>query len=406
MMSLVFVATLINFIDRLTVTVLAPVIVDDLKLTNQQYGAIATWFLVAYTASHALSGRLYDHIGVKRGLSFSIVLWSLAAMAHATARSAAGLSVFRFLLGLGEAGNWPAAAKVAAEWFQPRQRALAMAIFNSGAALGSVIAPPFIVFLQLRFGWQATFVVTGSLGFAWLILWLWAYQPAAQHRWITEGDRGELPPNAVRAKPSPYRDLVRRKQTWGIIAARCFTDPAWWLYLTWLPLYLNRVHGLDLKQIAWAAPIPYLAADVGSFAGGGGAAWLMSRGWSINRARKTLILVGASMMCAGIGIIWAKSLAGALFFISLVTFGFQAWVNNVQTLPSDYFRQSNVAAVAGLGGMGAGVGSVAFMQLTGWLVDRAGYSPVLAIAAAMPAIGTLALLALSGEVRSLEQEPS
>src|SRR6266498_3327411 len=183
--GLVFLATLINFIDRLTISVLAPVITKQLGLTNLQFASITTWFLVAYAASQALSGKLYDRVGTRRGFTLSILVWASAAMAHAFARGLASLSVFRFVLGLGEAGNWPGAAKTVAEWFPIRERAFGMAIFNSGAAIGSIVAPPLIVWLSLAYGWRTTFIVTGSLGFLWLLLWLVFYQTPDRHRWIT-----------------------------------------------------------------------------------------------------------------------------------------------------------------------------------------------------------------------------
>ena len=403
--GLVFLATLINFIDRLTVSVLAPIIVKDLNLNNQQFAKIATWFLVAYAASQALSGRLYDRIGLKRGFTLSIIVWSLAAMAHATARSAAGLSFFRFLLGLGEAGNWPGAAKVTAEWFPASQRAFAMAIFNSGSALGSVIAPPLIVYLQLTYGWQMTFLVTGSLGFVWLALWLWIYQPPLEHRWIGEAERAMLASQAAQegtAAPLPYTRLLALRPTWAIILSRLFTDPVWWLYLTWLPLYFSKVHGLDMKQIAWFASVPYLAADAGSLAGGAAAGWLIARGWSVDRARKTVILLSALLMCCGIAAAALRDPYQILGVICLVTFGFQAWINNVQTLPSDYFRAANVATVAGLGGLGAGIGAIIFTLSTGWVVDHIGYQPILIAAGILPAIGTAVLLTLGGRIRKVE----
>jgi ACS family hexuronate transporter-like MFS transporter len=403
MIGLVFLATLINFIDRLTVSTLAPVIVTELKLSNQEYAAIASWFLVAYSASHALSGRLYDRIGLKRGFSLSITLWSLAAMAHAGARSAGSLSLFRFLLGLGEAGNWPGAAKVCTEWFPVKERAFAMSIFNSGAALGSVIAPPLIVALQFRFGWQGTFLITGALGFVWLALWLWLYQPPAEHRWLTAAQRDALRDGTADgpAAATPWLTLAGKRETWAIVLARFFTDPAWWLFLNWLPLYLNRVHGLELKSIAWAAMVPFLASDVGSLLGGGCAAMLLGRGWSLNRTRKTLILIGAACMAGGSGILTARDPYTALAWMSLAAFGFQFWVNNVQTLPSDYFPPESVGSVAGMGGMGAGVGALLFTLATGWLVDHFGYTPVLALAATLPVIGTGLLLLLGGRVRRL-----
>src|SRR5262245_58374390 len=190
--GLVFLATLINYIDRLTVSVLAPVITEALKLSNLEYASLGTWFLLAYTISQGLSGRLYDRFGVRRGFTLSLTVWSLAAIAHAFARGLGSLSAFRFLLGLGEAGNWPGAVKVTAEWFPVRERAFAMAIFNSGAAIGSIVAPPMIVWLQLSYGWQTTFIITGGLGFFWLALWLFCYQPPDRHRWITEEERAMI----------------------------------------------------------------------------------------------------------------------------------------------------------------------------------------------------------------------
>ncbi len=401
--GLIFLATLINFIDRLTVSVLAPIIVRDLKLSNQQFAQIATAFLIAYAASQALSGRLYDRIGLKRGFTLSIIVWSLAAMAHSMARSAASLSIFRFLLGLGEAGNWPGAAKVVAEWFPATERAFAMAIFNSGSALGSVIAPPVIIYLQLTFGWQTTFLVTGSLGFVWLALWLWIYQPPLEHRWMGAPERALLVERQMpHQSPLPTRELLRFRPTWAIILSRLLTDPVWWLYLTWLPLYFSKVHGLDMKQLAWFASIPYLAADAGSLLGGAASGFLIARGWSTNRARKAVILVGAALMSSGIVIAALRDPVQILVAISVVTFGFQAWINNVQTLPSDYFRTRNVASVAGLGGLGAGVGAILFTLSTGWVVDHFGYQPILIAAGIMPALGTLILLTLGGRIRPLE----
>jgi ACS family hexuronate transporter-like MFS transporter len=400
MIGMVFLATLINFIDRFTVSTLAPLIIQDLHLTNQQYAAIASWFLVAYSLSHALSGRLYDRIGLKRGFSFSIVLWSLAAMAHAAARSASALSVFRFLLGLGEAGNWPGAAKVCAEWFPIKERAFAMSIFNSGAALGSVIATPIIVALQLRFGWQATFLITGSLGFLWLALWLLLYRSPNPAERASLGAHDQPP-----ASSTPWLSLLRHRPVWGILLGRFFTDPVWWLYLNWLPLYLSRVHGMDLKSIAWAAPVPFLVSDIGSLLGGGSAAVLLGRGWSVDRTRKILILIGAACMAGGCGILTARNVFEALAWMSLAAFGFQFWVNNVQTLPSDYFPPESVGSVAGMGGLGAGVGALLFTLSTGWLVDNFGYTPVLVIVAVLPVIGTALLLFLGQTVRRIPLHP-
>jgi MFS transporter, ACS family, aldohexuronate transporter len=414
--SLIFLATLINYIDRLTISVLAPVITRDLGLTNTEFGGIITWFLLAYTISQGLSGKLYDRIGTKRGFVCSIMLWSIAAMAHAFARGLASLSVFRFILGLGEAGNWPGAAKTVAEWFPIRERAFGMAIFNSGAAIGSVVAPPLIVWLSLTYGWQTTFIVTGSLGFAWLALWLLFYQTPDRHKWLSEEERqlireGQRAPgtaDALALEPSGplgWRELLRYRQVWAIVLSRFFTDPVWWLYISWLPKYLADARGFSLVKIGLFAWVPYVAADAGSLSGGWLSGYLIGRGWSVDRSRKLVILIAALLMPAGIFAAFAHDAMVSLVLIGVVLFGFQVWINNVQTLPSDFFSDKAVASVAGLGGTGAGIGSMIFIFSTGWIVDHFSYVPVLVIAGLLAPLGTLVLFALSGPIKRVSLKP-
>jgi MFS transporter, ACS family, aldohexuronate transporter len=410
--GLIFLATLINYIDRLTVSVLAPVITRDLGLTNTEFGGILTWFLLAYTISQGLSGKLYDRVGTKRGFVYSIVVWSIAAMAHAFARGLASLSVFRFILGLGEAGNWPGAAKTVAEWFPIRERAFGMAIFNSGAAVGSVVAPPLIVWLSLTYGWQTTFIVTGSLGFIWLILWLLLYQAPDRHKWLSEEER-ELIREGQRAEgvvtteaPLGWRELLRYRQVWAIVLARFLTDPIWWLYISWLPKYLADARGFSLTKIGLFAWVPYVAADAGSLSGGWLSGYLIARGWSVDRARKFVILIAALLMPAGIAAAFAHDAMVALGLIGVVLFGFQVWINNVQTLPSDFFSDKAVGSVAGLGGTGAGIGSMIFIFSTGWVVDHFSYVPVLVAAGLLAPLGTLILFVLSGPIRRVTLKPS
>ena len=402
--ALIFFATLINFIDRLTISVLGPVITTQLNLTNLQFAKLTTWFLVAYTVSQGLSGRLYDHIGPRRGFTLSILVWSIAASAHAFARGFVSLSCFRFLLGLGEAGNWPGAARVIADWFPARQRAVAMGIFNSGVCIGSILAPPLIVWLQLNFGWQTTFLFTGSLGFIWLALWLLFYESPERHRAITPAEYALI--KEGRKRTSKHRqiawlDLLRFRQTWAIVLSRFFTDPVWWLYITWLPLYLFTARGFDLKKIGTFAWLPFLTADAGSLLGGWLSGHLISRGWSTDLARKFVIIAAALFMTAGIPAAFAHDPLVALGFISLVTFGFQSWINNVQTLPSDFFPQEAVGAVAGLGGVGAGVGAILYVLTTGWVVDHFSYTPILIIASFLPLLGTVILFAIGGRVQRI-----
>jgi MFS transporter, ACS family, aldohexuronate transporter len=398
--GLVFLVTLINYIDRLTISVLAPVITKDLGLSNLQFGTIATWFLLAYTVSQALSGRLYDRIGTRLGFTVSVTIWSLAAMATAAARSFFSLSIFRFILGLGEAGNWPGAAKAIAEWFPVRERAFGMAIFNSGAALGAVVAPPLIVYLQLHYGWQSTFLLTGSLGLLWLPLWLGVYRGApasSRHPLLRPQDA------AATGRLEAGAPLLHHRQVWGIVLARFITDPTWWLYITWLPKYLNDARGFSLAKIGLFAWIPYLAADIGSLSGGWLSGHLIARGWSVDRARKAVILGAALLMPAGILAVRADRAMTALALMCVVLFAFQVWINNVQTLPSDFFPQTEVASVAGLGGVGAGIGSMIFIFGTGWVVDHFSYTPVFTVAGFLGPIGTLLLFLLSGRITPVQR---
>jgi len=412
--GMVFFATLINYIDRLTISVLAPLIVKDLQLSNTEFGGIATWFLLAYTISQSLSGKLYDRIGIKKGFMVSIVIWSVAAMAHAFAVGLRSLSFFRFILGLGEAGNWPGAAKTVAEWFPARQRAFGMAIFNSGAAIGSIVAPPIIVGLTAYFGhWYETFLVTGALGFIWLIFWWLIYDSPEKHKWLTKeeyalirADDDEQKEVSVAESEETEKSvgwfkLLTYQQTWGIVLSRFLVDPVWWLYITWLPLFLNQVHGFDLKQIGLFAWVPYVAADAGSLFGGWLSGFLIGRGWSVNGARKIVIGFAACLMPAGILAAYTPDSMTALALIGVVLFGFQVWINNVQTLPSDFFPKRAVGSVAGLGGTGAGIGSMIFIFTTGWVVDSFSYTPILIAAGLLAPIGTVVLFALSGKIQKV-----
>ena len=279
--GLIFLATLINFLNRLTIAVLGPVITAQLHLSNSEFAGLTTVFLVAYTLSQGLSGKLYDRIGTKRGFTVSIVVWSLASMAHAFARGFGALLVLRFVLGLGEAGNWPGAAKVIAEWFPVRQRALGMGIFNSGTSIGSVVAPPLLVWIELRYGWQATFLVLGALGFVWLVLWLRFYETPERHPAITPSEYALIRQDrqlSGNERPIPWPELLRRREAWAIVLARFCADPVWWLYITWLPLYLYNVRHFSLQQIGLFAWLPFVAADAGSLLGG----WLSGH---LDRAR-------------------------------------------------------------------------------------------------------------------------
>lgn len=376
-------ATLISYIDRLTLSVLAPVICGDLHLTNLQYAGINVWFLLAYSLGQTIFGALQDKFGTRRGLSIAMALWSLAEAAQAIARGLGGLCAFRFFLGLGEGGHWPAAIKGIAEWFPREERAFGIGIINTGATLGSALAPPLIVWLQFSFGWRATFLVTAIFGFIWLVAWMLCYQAPASHRWLGAEELKRIQDDATdrmeRAPAIRWLALLRNPKVRGIVCARFLGDPVWWLFLVWLPLYLFRARGLSLRTIGLSAWIPFLFADAGALSGGWFSGWLVRRGWRPARARGAAIAIATVLAPFGalIGIVRSEWIAIAL--ISLVLFAFQFWINNVQTLASDFFPTDVVASVSGLAGTGAGIGAMIFTFSTGWIVDRLGYSPVLIV---------------------------
>jgi ACS family hexuronate transporter-like MFS transporter len=406
-LALIFLATTINYIDRQSISLLFPVISrpGELNLTPLQYSRITSALLVAYMISQSVSGRFFDRFGARVGFSVSIIIWSLAAMGHAFITGVYSFAALSFLLGFGEAGNWPGSAKVIAEWFPVRERALGMAVFNSGVAMGSVIAPPLIIALQFKFGWRTTFLMAGALGFPWLIAWLSVYRTPATHPRITPEEHELIMEgrdvSAAGGTSLSFAKLLRYRQVWAVVLARFFVDPVWWLFVLWLPEYLTKARGLSLKQVGLWAWVPYLAASTGSLFGGWLAGRLISRGMSVNRARKTVIVIAASMTPAGLLAARAHSTFSALTFISLVLFSFQMWVGNVQTLPSDFFPKELVGSVAGLGGTGAAIGSMIFTLTTGWIVTHFSYAPVLTIAGLLAPVGTTVLFCLAGRIQRI-----
>lgn len=401
--TFLFFATLINFVNRLTIAVLSPVIMAQLHLSSAQFASLTTSFLVAYTISQGVSGKLFDVIGTKLGFVVSVSAWSLVSMAHAFARGLPSLDSLRFLLGMAEGGAWPGAAKAIAEWFPVQERALAMGICNSGTALGTLISTPLLILIELRFGWRVTFVAVGLPGLLWVLLWTIFYRQPEN----APGATSELTQAGVDGGPSSqviamgWREILRRREAWAIMLARFFGDPIWWFYITWLPLYLFKVRHFSLQQIGMFAWIPFIAADAGSLFGGWLSGFLIRSGRSVDQGRKLVMAGSTVLMLCGIPAALTHSSVTALALIAVVLFGFQSWIGNVQTLCSDYFPQASVGSVMGLGGVGAGLGAMFLTEITGFVVDHFSYMPILIVAGMLPVVATVVLWTLGGTIRPI-----
>jgi MFS transporter, ACS family, hexuronate transporter len=390
--ALLFLGTIVNYLDRLAIPQLAPVLKAEFSLTNSQYASINSWFLIVYASSMFLWGAVFDRVGNRGGFSIAVIVWSLAQVGHAFARNFATLCGMRALLGLGEGGHWPGVTRTIAAWFPVRQRALAIGIANTGASLGPALAPPLILWIQFSFGWKMVFLSTGILGFVWLAAWLIAY-PRTKKTPVV--DVAAPPQVAVQEhKPVSWAILLKRREVWGIILGRFFGDPIWWLYLNWMPLYLFEARGFSLKEIAAFGWVPFVAAGTGALSGGALSGWLLRNGWETLRARKAAIIIGTLFMTAGFGTAFATSPYLALALISLTMFGFQFWVGNVQTLPSDLFPVGAVGSIAGFAGTAAGLGAVLLNQSTGWVVDHFSYTPILITSAVLAPVATTVLFTL------------
>jgi MFS transporter, ACS family, aldohexuronate transporter len=368
--ALLFFATTINYVDRQVLGILAPTLQRELGWTETDYGAIVSWFSLAYGVGLLFAGRAIDAIGTRRGFSIAIVVWSVAAMAHARARTAAMFSGARALLGLGESANFPAAIKTVAEWFPRRERALATGIFNAGSNVGAIVAPLVVPWIALTWGWRAAFVATGALGFVWLAVWLVVYRAPAEHRRLSPRERAYIesdPPESV-AHPS-WRNLAMRRETWAFAAGKALTDPIWLFYLFWLPKFLDANWGVHLDALAAPLIAIYVVADVGSVAGGWLSSHLIMRGWSVNAARKTAMLVAALCIVPTAFAPLAPSMWLAVAIVAVAAAAHQWWSANLFTLVSDMFPRQAVGSVVGIGGFAGALSAVVFQRVTGKILD-------------------------------------
>jgi len=399
--ALLFFAATINYIDRQVIGILKPTLQAQFGWSEIDYADIVFAFQFAYAIGLLLAGRVMDRIGTRLGFSLAIIIWSVAAMAHAEAvtfgpavagllgmfglvyaPSVAGFIAARFALGLGEAGNFPAAIKTVAEWFPKRERALATGIFNGGTNIGAVVTPLVVPWITLTYGWYWAFVATGAIGFLWLVAWWLFYDTPERHPKLRRAEleliRSDPPEPTAR---TPWLQLLPHRQTWAFAIAKFMTDPIWWLYLFWVPDFLNRNHGVNLASVGLPLIIIYLVADVGSIGGGWLSSSLIKRGWTVNAARKTAMLVAALSVVPMVFAAEATNMWTAVALISLAASAHQAWSCNVFTLASDMFPRQAVGSVVGLGGMAGAVGGMLIAKLTGALLEWTGsYVPVFLIA--------------------------
>jgi ACS family hexuronate transporter-like MFS transporter len=404
---LVTVAIAISYLDRQTLPVAVDAIRQDIPISNTQFSDLQVAFLLAYAVMYAGGGKLIDALGTRRGFFVIMVFWSLACASHGLAAGFWMLAASRFLLGLGEGGGFPAATKAVAEWFPVHERSTAMGLINAGTAVGAVIAPPAIAAIIELANWRLVFVLAGACGLIWSVWWLLEYFPPPQHPRISARELSELQSvtaSSTQAATVRWRRLFSFQQVWGLVIAKCLSDAAWFFYLSWLPKYLYDVRGFDTKQVGYSAWIPYAAAGIGSLLGGTFSSWLLTRGWSLDRARKLALGASAALM-PWVFLVTVTDVELALVLFSIAFFGQQSWSTLVMILPADLFPRHMVGSVAGLVGFGGAMGGVIFNLVIGRVLDHfgldVGYQIVFAISSSLHILAFMLILATVRRVEPL-----
>ncbi|PYT79885.1 MAG: MFS transporter [Acidobacteria bacterium] len=411
--GLLFASTVINYIDRQTLALLAPFLKQSYHWTNSDYANLLISFRIAYSIGQAVCGRLVDRVGTRRGLSLSVFWYSVVSVATSLARGFYSFAAFRFLLGAGESANWPGAAKAVSEWFPKRERGLAAALFDSGSSIGGAIAPFLILPIYFRWGWRPAFVIPGLLGFVWLFVWRRMYYVPAEHPRIRPAEREMILAETSGLMVSAERDsqwstLLKLPQTWGAIVAKALTDPVWFFITDWFPLYLVA-KGISLKTGLIAVWIPFLGADLGNFFGGAASGYLIKRGWPLGAARKALVVFGGIGVMLLIPTIFTANLAAIAALFGVATFCYAAFSTIANVLPSDLFTGGAVASVFGLSGAGAGIGTIIAFELIGYFSDASRALPghsfdvVVLVAGVVPFVGMILVLLLVRNTRATEQ---
>jgi ACS family hexuronate transporter-like MFS transporter len=420
--ALIAIATIINYIDRTSLSVLWPEIAKELypghsaDETKSIYSIISVIFVFSYAFGQAIFGKIFDWVGTRLGFVLSIGVWSIATAMHALAQGVLSFGIFRAILGVAEAGNWPGATKGNAEWFPTKERALAQGIFNSGAAIGAIVSIPLIATLTIYFSWQAIFILIGLIGLLWLIpWWILVKSPPKNHPWITDEERTYILTGQKNedfdgdgVEDQEYnpdtKELLGHKQSWGVILSSAFIDPIWWLFIFWIPIYLNEVYGMDVQSIGLYGWVPYVGAMLGAWFGGLLAQSRLKAGWNVNKTRKMVITLGCLIMLPSL--LAMASPGGpttAVIIMAVILFGFQTAIGNVQTLPSDLFSGKTVGTLAGFSGMAAKLTAAGLTYLVPWLTSGGNYTPAFIIGAALALLALLSVWMLIPTVKPIKK---
>jgi ACS family hexuronate transporter-like MFS transporter len=383
--TLLLASTIINYIDRQTLSVLAPYLKLEFKWSNSDFALVIVAFRLAYTVFQLIAGRVLDALGTRRGLSLAVLWYSIAAMSTSLAIGLRSFAFCRFLLGAGEGGNWPGAAKTVSEWFPESEKALAVATFDSGSAVGGAIAPVLVIWLYSTFGtWRPAFLITGTLGLVWLAAWRALYKPPESEA----SSRARISTSSV-----SWASLLRRPETWGIVLGKGLTDPVWFFITDWFAIYLVS-RGFKLENTLLGFWIPFIAADLGNFAGGGLSSYCIKRGWPLLKARKLVIALGGVGMLMLIPTVAVVQFSAIIGFFAAATFSYSAWSTIVLTFPADLYPPETVATVSGMSGAAAGVGTIISTFIIGQIADRYSFAPIVIGASLVPLIATGLVFAL------------
>jgi ACS family hexuronate transporter-like MFS transporter len=411
--AVLFASTIINYLDRQTLSLLAPFLKVQYHWSNTDYASIVIAFRVAYAIGQTLFGRLIDKIGTRRGLTFTVAWYSLVSVLTPLAGGLYSFGLFRFLLGAGESANWPAATKAVSEWFPKQERALATAFFDSGSSVGGAIAPFIVLSIYIHWGWRPAIAVPGFLGFLWIVLWRKMYHPRESHPLISDAERNMLAEDKCDLELSNHRqlrwrDLLKLPQSWGTIVARAFTDPVWYFVTDWFPIYLVA-KGIDLRSGLLAVWVPFIAADLGNFFGGGVSGYLIKRGWSLGAARKAVVVFGGIGVMMLIPTIFTTKLYVITCLFAIATFSYAAFSTMANVLPSDLYESESVASVSGLGGTASSIGTIVAFKLIGHYSDLRQatathvFDPIIVIAGLIPFVGMILVLLLIRNTKATKQ---